>query len=772
MNADYPAPSAPHGKGRVRYAFMQVTAILLFISSIALLAFALLDPADSTIFISQYPVIIFVLLCVLMMLISLLGLRGWRSHTDYMAKLTQHLTREMEEKTHENKTLLDSIPDPAWMTDAKGCYVVVNKAFLNFFQRKEADVIGHSVSEVIIPAEEIDAVSQGRLSVLENKTAGQQTLWVTGADEKQHPVEISRVPLFDRTGQMYRVAGIARNLTTHYEAESRKQVINRIFEYHNEGLMILDLHFRIMIVNKALLQITGYSEEELVGHFSGDFVTAGVDRRFIRATIRKVKNNASWNKEIRILNKNGVEKPFMCRIVSANNEQSGSKNWIVFLNDLSGHHETEERIKRLTNIDSLTGLPNRKGFIDSLDERLVNCGVDALLVLNLNHMSRINDAYGHQAGDFLLQRVAGRVRKILREHDIVGRLGDDNFGIQLAANHLKKIEHVIKKVMATIARPILFRGQPIICTACVGVCMVSGRRQQADELLRKADTAMRQAREAGVNTYRFFSETLGNTLILRVQREADLRGALGRHELSLHYQPQMDILSGRICGCEALLRWRHPQHGLISPMDFVPLAEETGLILPIGRWVLEEACRQNKAWQNQGLPPIIMAVNLSSKQLQYELLIDDVSSALAQSKLDPRWLELEVTESVLVAEQMSSALHALKTLGVGLSIDDFGTGYSSLAYLRHFPFSKLKIDRSFIRDLNTDSGAAIVRMVLDMARELRLVTLAEGVETEEHLNILMDYQCREYQGFLCSKPVPAASFAQLLQSIGPVTRAS
>ncbi|MCL2645332.1 MAG: bifunctional diguanylate cyclase/phosphodiesterase, partial [Betaproteobacteria bacterium] len=479
----------------------------------------------------------------------------------------------------------------------------------------------------------------------------------------------------------------------------------------------------------------------------------------------------AWNGEVRIVDRKGVKKPFLCRVVSMTNEQTKEKNWIVFLNDLSSHHETEERIKRLTTIDSLTGLPNRKGFIDNLDEHLTNHSVDALLVLNLNHMSRVNDAYGHQAGDFLLRRVASRLRKSLRDNDIIGRLGDDNFGIQIVDNDLENIESIVKKIMATVARPILFRGQPIVCTACAGVCLVSGSYQLADDLLRKADTAMRQAREVGVNTYRFFSENFGKTLIQRLERETDLRSALERKELILHYQPQTDILSGRICGCEALLRWKHPKQGMIPPMEFIPLAEETSLILPIGKWILEEACRQNKAWQEQGLPPIVMAVNLSSVQLRHEQLIDDVSSALSKSGLEPRWLELEVTESILMAEQMGTALRALKKLGVGLSIDDFGTGYSSLAYLRHFPFNKLKIDQSFIRDLNTDSGAAIVRMVLDMARELHLMTLAEGVETQEQINILADYQCQEYQGYLCSKPVPAASFAQLLQAPEATARA-
>jgi len=715
--------------------------------------------------------IIYAALCAMVTLITLAGLRGWRLAVKYknMATLTQRLTQNMEEKSRENKILLNSIPDLAWMVDAECRLVAVNKALLNFCQRKEADVLGLSFPEIITP-EDQEALNRGRLAVIETRAAGSQTMQLTGADKQTRPFEISRVPLFDEAEQLYRVVGIARDLTERYEAESRKQVIGQIFEHNNEGIAILDKTMRIMIVNQSLRHLSGYSEEELIGHFPDKFLTVQLDQRFFRTLIRQMKINGAWNSEIRILNKKGVEKPFLCRVVSMTNKQTRARNWIVFLNDLSRHHETEERIKRLTTIDSLTGLPNRKGFIDELDENLANHSVDALLILNLDHTSRINDAYGHQAGDFLLQRVASRLRKTLRKHDVIGRLGDDNFGIQLVASDLKNIEYVVKKIMAAIARPVLYKNQPIVCTACIGVCMVSGSHQNADDLLRKADTALHQAQGYGPNTYRFFSENFGKTLIQRLERETDLRGALERQELIIHYQPQTDVLSGHICGCEALLRWEHPKQGMISPMEFIPLAEESGLILPIGKWVLEEACRQNKAWQDQGLPPIVMAVNLSSVQLQHEQLIDDVSSALVKSGLDPRWLELEVTESVLMAEQMCTTLQALKTLGVGLSIDDFGTGYSSLAYLRHFPFNKLKIDRSFIRDLNTDSGAAIVRMVLDMARELGLTTLAEGVETEEQISILVDYQCMAYQGYLCSKPVPPKSFVQLIQKPGSLAQ--
>ncbi|MCL2589630.1 MAG: EAL domain-containing protein [Betaproteobacteria bacterium] len=716
--------------------------------------------------------IIHAALCVLVALVSLVGLRGWQSaakHMDMVA-LTQRLTRDMEEKSRENRILLNSIPDPAWMVDAESHIMTVNKALLNFYQREEASILGLSFLEIIAP-EDNETLKQGSQTILDTQSTGLQTMWLTGADRQARPFEISRVPLFDETGKLYRIVGIARDLTERYEAESRKQVIGQIFDHNSEGIVILDKDLRIMIINQSLRHLSGYSEEELIGHFPGEFLATKIDQRFVRTLVQQMKSNGAWNSDIRILNKKGVERLFLCRVVSMTDKQSGVKNWIAFLSDLSKHRETEERIKRLATIDSLTGLPNRKGFIDSLDERLADHSVDGLVVLNLNRMSRINDAYGHQAGDFLLQRVASRLRKTLRDHDVIGRLGDDNFGIQLVTSDSKNIEHVVKKVIAAIARPTLFRSQPIMCTACAGVCMVSGSHQRADDLLRKADAAMRQAREAGVNTYSFFSENLGKTLIQRVQREADLRGSLERQELMLYYQPQMEIPSERICGCEALLRWKHPKQGMISPMEFIPLAEETGLILPIGKWVLEEACRQNKVWQNQGLPPIVMAVNLSSVQLQNEQLIDDVSSALLKSGLDPCWLEFEITESILVAKQMNPTLRALKDLGVRLSIDDFGTGYSSLAYLRHFPFDKLKIDQSFIRDLNTDSGAAIVRMVLEMAHELRLKTLAEGVETQEQFDILMDYQCKEYQGYLRSKPIPAASFTQLLQSAKSTARA-
>ena len=707
---------------------------------------------------------IYSVLCGLFTLSLFAALWGWNKNFRHMTNLTTRLSRDIEEKSRENQILLDAMLDPAWMVDTENRFVTINKALQDFWGQKETNLLCRPISE-LFSLEEQEIFRQGREIVLETKRPGRQTVWLTGASGQPCPYEISRVPVLNENGQLYRLAGTARDLTLHYEAESRQQLITQIFDHDSEGLMILDQERRIVVVNQALTRLVGYSENELLGRFPDECFFAPFNRRFVQLLLRQVENHGVWNGEARIRNKQGEEKPASCRIVSLDNQQHQAKNWIVFMSDLSERKEVEARIKRLTTIDTLTGLPNRKGFFDSLSKLLVTHQPNVLLILNLNRLNRINDAYGNNAGDFLLQQVSSRMRNMLRSNDIVARLSDDNFAVLLLDSTSQGTENVVKKIMDKVAQPVMYENHSITCTASVGICLIqSGNEHQADELLRNADAAMRQAREDGPNSYRFFSKDLGITLILRAHRENDLRNALERNELLLHYQPQINIADKRIVGCEALLRWQHPQHGLIPPLEFIPLAEETGLILPIGKWILKEACRQNKAWQDQGLPPITMAVNLSVVQLRHEQIFDDIFTALNTSGLAPNWLELEITENILMEAQMAEKLKSLKALGIALAIDDFGTGYSSLAYLRHFPFDKLKIDQSFIRDLRSDNGAtAIVRMVLGMALELDFRTIAEGVEDEEQQAFLAASLCQEYQGYLYSRPVPASKFAQLLQ---------
>ncbi|MDR2260715.1 MAG: EAL domain-containing protein [Azoarcus sp.] len=705
---------------------------------------------------------IYAVLCSLITIISYFMLKEWKARYRYMERLTERLTREMDEKTRESRTLLDSIPDPAWMVDAGGHFVAINKTFQMFRNMEEAQMLRLSVADVCSP-EEARLFEQGRQAILEQGIPLQQMVWI-GAPDKTRPYEISRVPIFDETGNIYRIVGIARDLTQHYEAESRQQLISQLFEHARENLIILGQDLRIMLVNQTFTSLIGYSQEELLGRYPEEFLAEEFDQPFIQAIIHQLRNTGFWNGEFRMRSKRGKEKPLACRIVSLDNQSSRTKNWIVFMNDLSERKEIEKRIKHLTSIDAATGLPNRATFLNRLDERLQAGDLSALLVLHLNRLNHINDVYGHSVGNFLLYRISRRIRRLLRDNDALGRLSDDNFGILLSNAEPYSIETILGKIVAATSRPVIIEGKSVASAVSLGACLVPDDGQKTGELLRNANAAMHCALGTGVNTYRFFAPDMSENLIQRLRRENDLRKAMERHELQLYYQPQADIDDGRIVGCEALLRWMHPTQGVLSPLEFISLAEETGLILPIGKWVLEEACRQNKAWQDQGLPPIVMAVNISVVQLMHKQLIGDITAALRDSGLEPRWLELEITESILMEEQMTDMLQSLKALGIQLSIDDFGTGYSSLAYLRHYPFNKLKIDQSFIRDLCSDNDAvAIVRMVLGMARELRLQTVAEGVENQEQLGFLVACQCKEYQGFLCSQPISAPAFGQLLQ---------
>ncbi|MDR1853318.1 MAG: EAL domain-containing protein, partial [Azoarcus sp.] len=683
----------------------------------------------------------YLVLCTIITLISIFALREWNSRYRATEQLARQLALEKDRVTHESRIMMDSIPDPAWMTDTDGRYFAANKALLRFLGLGEQELIGRTIGE-IFPSIVAETLSQGLQTAASQGVVWRHTAWVSGADKRMRLYEIVRVPVFDERHCPYRMVGIARELTDRYEAETRQRLITQLFDHDSEGLVVLDRKQRITIVNQTLIRFIGYGEEELLGRHAGEFLDIKFDHKFIRMLSWQLDWKGVWKGELRILAKGGERKPAFCRVVPLDNQHHRPKNWIVFLSDLSERKKVEERFKQLTTVDSLTGLPNRHGFLEAFDEKLVTSGANVLLILNLNRLSRINGAYGHTAGDRLLQLTAERLRQLLRANDLVGRLSDDNFAIVLDVIERQNAESVIQKIMSEIARPVFFEEQSITCTASIGACIIPGSERTAEELIRRADAAMRQARKSGANTYRFFFENLGEKLVQRARREDELRGALDRDELHLLYQPQVDVASSRIVGCEALLRWRHSAHGMVPPLEFIPLAEETGLILPIGKWVLDEACRQAKAWQDEGLPPITMAVNISAVQLNNANIIDNITDALRNSGLTPKWLELEITEGALVETRLSDTLRRLKSLGVDLAIDDFGTGYSSLAYLHRFPFDKLKIDQSFVRDMCDDKdAAAIVRMVVSMARELHLRTIAEGVETEAQRDFLLAHGC-------------------------------
>jgi diguanylate cyclase (GGDEF)-like protein len=423
--------------------------------------------------------------------------------------------------------------------------------------------------------------------------------------------------------------------------------------------------------------------------------------------------------------------------------------------------------------DPLTNLPNRLAIAEvtesAIEEALRDGSHFALMVMNIDRLKTINDSLGHQAGDELLREVAQRLRSVLRRSDTLARLAGDEFTI--LARHLddaQDAEIVVTKIRDSLQQPFFAHKFELHASLCIGVSLFPNDGEAFELLLRRADVAMRSAKDTSLGSYRFYAPEMSSLADDRLALETELRRALDLEQLELHYQPKVDIGTGRVRSAEALIRWRHPTRGLVAPNVFIPVAEESGLIVPIGEWVLRRACRQLREWIDLGMPPVRVAVNLSAKQFRQADLTAVVKSALHDSRLEPGHLELELTESAVMhdAEKSAETLQVLSTMGVHISIDDFGTGYSSLSYLRRFPLDKLKIDRSFIRDLmmNPDD-VSIVRAIISLAHSLRLRVVAEGVETAEQLEFLRNLGCDQYQGFYYSPAVPPDAFADLIRRL-------
>jgi diguanylate cyclase (GGDEF)-like protein len=435
-------------------------------------------------------------------------------------------------------------------------------------------------------------------------------------------------------------------------------------------------------------------------------------------------------------------------------------------------NRADERIEYLASHDSLTSLPNREMFNGLLRHAIETARRHqrqfAVLFIDLDRFKIINDSLGHDAGDVLLVEIADRLRKALRSSDVVARLGGDEFVVILEETADRDgIERIAGDLLAVLSQPLQLSGHECHTTASIGIAMYPSDGSDVQTLTKNADMAMYLAKEDGKNDFRFFTKEVRNQSIERLTLETALRRALERNQFALHYQPKVDMATGQITGVEALLRWTHPELGVLPPMQFIPLAEETGLIVPIGRWVLKEACAQNMDWQRRGLRPVSMAVNLSPRQFVDEHLLQDIDEALAASGMSPVLLQLEVTESMVMrnVSRAVKVLDAIQSRGIRLAIDDFGTGYSSMSLMKQFPIDTIKIDRSFVRDLPRDSeDQAIAQAIISMGKALGMTVIAEGVETAEQQAFLRDHACDEMQGFLFSKPLPAQQMADLLRS--------
>lgn len=445
--------------------------------------------------------------------------------------------------------------------------------------------------------------------------------------------------------------------------------------------------------------------------------------------------------------------------------------------DISEQKKNVARLEYLATHDVLTGLANRVLLRDRLEQSILfaqrSRRLVAVLLIDLDRFKVINDCLGHDSGDEILKKVARRLRESVREADTVARFGGDEFVILLAeVADIKDVEPVAEKILHCLSRPYHLSGRELTITGSLGISIYPNDDADSENLIRHADIAMYRAKEE-TNSFCFYAPGMGLLSSETMELEADLRRALERGELAVHYQPKVDLATGRIIGSEALLRWHHPQKGMISPSRFIPMAEETGLILPIGEWVLLEVCRQIGIWQRQGFAPLPVAVNLSARQFRKNDLVDSMQRIFVETGTEPGLLELELTESMIMhdPEAAVATMQQLKKLGVKLALDDFGTGYSSLNYLRRFPVDCLKIDKSFIRDVPGDpSAAAVAASIVAIAQRLGLSSIAEGVETREQLDFLVDSGCDGFQGFLFSAPVLGEEFSAILRSAQPSQR--
>ncbi len=547
----------------------------------------------------------------------------------------------------------------------------------------------------------------------------------------------------------------------------------RVFQHSKEGILVTDGNNRIISVNQSFSDITGYAAEEVLGEDPAMLASARQDRDFYQAMWHSIEQTGGWQGELWNRRRDGEVFPEYLTINCVRNEQGEIVNYIGIFSDISERKLAEERIQHLAHYDTLTGLPNRALFSDRLQQALIyaqrNQTSVALLFMDLDRFKQINDTLGHGIGDQLLQMVAQRLLECIREQDTVSRQGGDEFIAVLPDTDAAGAEMVAEKILSSIIQPYTIEGHELRISSSIGISLYPNHAQDADALIKYADVAMYQAKENGRNKFLHFDPTMNATAYERLQLENSLRGAIERNELQLYYQPQVDLVDGRLIGCEALVRWKHPTMGLVSPASFIPIAEETGLILPISDWIMEEALRQTRAWRDAGLPELIMSVNLSALQFRQGNLHAQVQGLLKRFELPAHVLDLELTEGVLMqgVERTLTMLHELTMMGVGLSIDDFGTGYSSLSYLKRFPIQKLKIDQSFVRDVISDSNdATMVRTIILMAHSLKLHVIAEGVETEAQADFLRQAGCERAQGYYFGKPMPAEAFVEFMSQHG------
>lgn len=586
------------------------------------------------------------------------------------------------------------------------------------------------------------------------KTTDQNWTWVL---DRGKAVE------FGQNGKPSRMTGTLKNIHQLKQTEEQLQLFARCLKNISDAVVICDTDFNIIEVNPAFSSITGKAREKVLGH---RFELTMYPSRFMHQIRHTLLQHSSWSGEIREQRQNGETYQAELTFDVIKDDHGVINQYVAVFSDITERKSREAELSRLASSDTLTGLPNRAVFMQKLATLVADKTEHALLVFDLDNFKKINDSLGHELGDSLLCKLAIRLSNYQRYRDRLYRLGGDEFALLLdQTNDLHFITSVAKELLALINQPILVHQHELAITSSIGIVLFPDDGNDPQALLRNADTAMYHAKSEGANRYLFFNDSMNKQAVKRLQVENLIRHGLKENYFTVFYQPKMDIVSGSLVGMEALVRFITPKGGLISPASFIPVAEETGQIIEIGEVVLRQACRDVKAWLDQGLFQGRVAVNLSSRQFSLPFLCEQIDDILQDSELPSYHLELEITEGTVMQSppQAIETMKKLRARGIHLAMDDFGTGYSSLAYLKQFPLNTLKIDKAFIDDMNTARGRNMVDTIVTIAHNLSLNVVAEGVEQAEQLDMLRKLRCEVIQGYYYSKPLSAADFAEFLR---------
>jgi diguanylate cyclase (GGDEF)-like protein/PAS domain S-box-containing protein len=680
----------------------------------------------------------------------------------------------VKRESEKNLALLRNASDGIHILNSEGNIIEASDSFCAMLGYQRSEMIGMNVTQWDPSRANPDRTKSIILERFAQQGRSQFETLHRRKNGTTIDVEVSCFPL-ELDGKLVLFYS-SRDITERKKTETELRIAATAFQSES-SIMITDANAVILRINQAFSESTGYTAEDIVGQKPRILKSGLHNEEFYRDMWESIRQTGTWQGEIWDRRKNGTIYPKWLTISSVKGNDGIVTHYIGSHVDITERKEAEEKIKHLAFYDHLTNLPNRLLLQDRLKQALVSSARNnrkgSLLFIDLDNFKNINDTLGHDIGDILLKQVSQRLESCLRNGDTVARLGGDEFVVMLLdlsdlpLEAAAQTEAISEKILVSLGESYQLEKNIYRCTASIGATLFGDTQQSTDELMKQADIAMYQAKQAGRNAIRFFDKKMQESISARVSLESELLRAIEFEQFRLYYQVQINS-SNRPIGAEALIRWVHPERGLVSPAQFIPLAEESGLIHAVGQWVLETACAQINAWQQDELTrDLILSVNVSAKQFLQTDFVAQIQTAIQRNAINPRLLKLEATESLLLDnfENTITAMNALKEIGVQFSLDDFGTGYSSLQYLKRLPLSQLKIDQSFVRDLGTDSSdKAIVRTIIAMAKSLNLDVIAEGVETEQQMLFLLNNGCMHFQGYLFGKPVPIAQFNESLRN--------